>query len=39
VRTPSGETFFGAATDTNIELASIKAVLGALNRAIQTHHR
>jgi 2-isopropylmalate synthase len=37
IRTPSGETFFGAATDTNIELASIKAVLCALNRAIRTH--
>lgn len=37
IRTPSGETFFGAATDTNIELASIKAVLYALNRAIQVH--
>lgn len=34
IRTPSGATFFGAATDTNIELASIKAVLCALNRAI-----
>jgi 2-isopropylmalate synthase len=35
IRTPSGATFFGAATDTNIELASIKAVLGALNRAVK----
>jgi 2-isopropylmalate synthase len=34
IRTPSGATFFGAATDTNIELASIKAVVCALNRAI-----
>ena len=34
VRTPSGETFFGAANDTNIELASIKAIVGALNRAV-----
>lgn len=37
IRTPSGETFFGAATDTNIERASIKAVVGALNRAIHAH--
>ena len=29
-----GSTFYGAAVDTNIELASIKAVLSALNRAI-----
>ncbi len=36
IETPSGETFFGAAIDTNIELASIKAVLSALNRALQT---
>ena len=35
IETPSGEKFFGAAIDTNIELASIKAVLGALNRALQ----
>ena len=33
IQTPSGEKFFGASTDTNIELASIKAVLSALNRA------
>jgi 2-isopropylmalate synthase len=39
IRTPSGESFFGAATDTNIELASIKAVIGALNRAIQAHRQ
>jgi 2-isopropylmalate synthase len=36
IRTPNGATFFGAATDTNIELASIKAVLCALNRAVGT---
>lgn len=35
IRTPSGDTYFGAATDTNIELASIKAVIGALNRALK----
>jgi 2-isopropylmalate synthase len=37
IRTPAGATFFGAATDTNIELASIKGVLCALNRAIRAH--
>ncbi len=37
IQTPSGETFFGASTDTNIELASIKAVVCALNRALQSH--
>ncbi len=36
IRTPSEETFFGAGTDTNIELASIKALLSALNRALQS---
>lgn len=35
VRTPSGDTFFGAGVDTNIDLASIKALLSALNRALQ----
>jgi len=35
--TPSTRTFYGAAVDTNIELASIKAVLSALNRASATH--
>ena len=34
IETPSGQTFFGAGTDTNIELASIKAVVCALNRAV-----
>ena len=34
IRTPSNETFFGAGTDTNIELASIKALVSALNRAL-----
>jgi 2-isopropylmalate synthase len=37
IRTPAGATFFGAATDTNIELASIRGVLCALNRAIRAH--
>ena len=35
VRTPSGDTFFGAGVDTNIDLASIKALLSALNRALR----
>jgi 2-isopropylmalate synthase len=35
IETASGQTFFGAAVDTNIEWASIKAVLSALNRAIR----
>ncbi len=34
--TPSEDTFFGAATDTNIEMASIKALVSALNRALQS---
>ncbi len=33
IRTSVDATFFGAATDTNIELASVKAVLSALNRS------
>lgn len=32
IRTADGRTKWGAAVDTNIELASIKAVLSALNR-------
>ncbi len=35
IQVPSGTTFFGAATDTNIELAAVKAVLSALNRSQQ----
>jgi 2-isopropylmalate synthase len=35
IETPSKDTFFGAATDTDIELASIKALVSALNRALQ----
>jgi 2-isopropylmalate synthase len=33
IRTGPGPTMFGAATDTNIEVASLKAVLSALNRS------
>ena len=36
IQTPSGATFFGAGTDTNIDLASIKALLSGLNRAFQS---
>lgn len=36
IRTPSGASFFGAGIDTNIELASVKALLSALNRALQS---
>ena len=32
-RMPAGESFFGAGIDTNIEVASFKAVLSALNRS------
>jgi 2-isopropylmalate synthase len=35
IETAQGQSFFGAAVDTNIEWASIKALLCALNRAIQ----
>src|SRR6266446_4822385 len=35
IQIPSGTTFFGAATDTNIELAAVKAVISALNRSQQ----
>ncbi|MFO1448127.1 MAG: 2-isopropylmalate synthase [Opitutaceae bacterium] len=34
IKTGSGRTFFGAGIDTNIELASIKAVVSALNRSL-----
>ena len=34
IKMPGGRTFFGVGSDTNIELASIKAVVGALNRAL-----
>ncbi|HLZ58721.1 MAG TPA: 2-isopropylmalate synthase [Ktedonosporobacter sp.] len=33
IQTTDGTTFFGAATDTNIELASVKAIVSALNRS------
>jgi 2-isopropylmalate synthase len=33
VKTPSGVSFFGAGVDTNIEMASIKAIVSSLNRA------
>jgi 2-isopropylmalate synthase len=33
LKTGPGPTVFGAATDTNIELASLKAILSALNRS------
>ena len=32
IRLPDGKTKWGAGVDTNIELASVKAVLSALNR-------
>jgi 2-isopropylmalate synthase len=35
IETGPGQSFFGAAIDTNIEWASLKAVLSALNRAIR----
>jgi 2-isopropylmalate synthase len=34
IKMDRGTTFFGAGIDTNIELASIKAVVSALNRAM-----
>jgi 2-isopropylmalate synthase len=34
IKTERGHTFFGAGIDTNIELASIKALVSALNRAL-----
>ncbi len=33
IKTGQGRTFFGAGVDTNIELASIKAIVSAINRA------
>jgi 2-isopropylmalate synthase len=35
IETGQGRSFFGAAVDTHIEWASLKAVLSALNRAVQ----
>jgi 2-isopropylmalate synthase len=37
IQVSSSTTFFGAATDTNIEFAAVKAVLSALNRSQQYH--
>jgi len=34
IRSASGRSVWGAGVDTNIELASIKAVLSAVNRAL-----
>jgi len=34
IKTPKGPTFFGAGIDTNIELASIKAIVSAVNRCL-----
>jgi 2-isopropylmalate synthase len=34
IKTPRGLTFFGAGIDTNIELASIKALVSAINRSL-----
>ncbi len=34
VRTDRGQVLFGAGIDTNIELASIKAIVSALNRSL-----
>jgi 2-isopropylmalate synthase len=34
IQTSRGHTYFGAGIDTNIELASIKAVLSAVNRSL-----
>jgi 2-isopropylmalate synthase len=37
IKTPRGGTFYGAGIDTNIELASIKGVVSALNRSLARH--
>ncbi|HTQ31421.1 MAG TPA: 2-isopropylmalate synthase [Opitutaceae bacterium] len=37
IKTERGRSLFGAGTDTNIELASIKAIVSALNRALAKH--
>jgi len=34
IKMPTGRTFYGVGSDTNIELASIKAIVSALNRAM-----
>lgn len=38
IKTPSGATFFGAGIDTNIALASVRAILAGLNRALQSQY-
>ena len=35
IKTERGHTLYGAGIDTNIELASIKAIVSALNRALR----
>ena len=35
IKTGRGHALFGAGIDTNIELASIKAIVSALNRALK----
>ena len=37
IKTDRGQSLFGAGIDTNIELASIKAIVSALNRALARH--
>ena len=37
IKTDRGHTLFGAGIDTNIELASIKAIVSALNRVLARH--
>lgn len=37
IKTERNHTLFGAGVDTNIELASIKAIVSALNRALMRH--
>jgi 2-isopropylmalate synthase len=37
IKSGRGLTFFGAGIDTNIELASIKALVSAVNRALAKH--
>ena len=39
IKTARGQTLFGAGIDTNIELASIKAIVSALNRALARPQR
>jgi len=37
IETDGGATYFGAGIDTSIELASIKAVVSAVNRSVQAN--